>query len=220
MNTPATHVQAAGSAAELQAQTLVETIERQVAAQRQALLDGARAQAAEIRQRALVKARTRLRRAVQQMRASEIQAGQQLQAEIETAGRRQASVRARRALDRAWPALEGAIQQRWLQPDGRLRWVDALLQQGRARLPPTGWTLRHPASWTGSETQALQDALVRHGVAGARLQPDPALATGLVIEVGGARLDGTPRALLADRPLVEAALLAAFEVAGAGEVQA
>lgn len=210
---------AAGSTAELQAQALVQTIERQVAAQRQALLDGARMQAADIRQRAQVKARARRRRALQQMRAGESQALQQLQAEIETARRRQASVRARQALDRAWPALELAVAQRWQHADARALWLTALLQLGRARLPPAGWTVRHPGSFDDTETAALQQALQAHGVASVQLLADATLAAGLVIEVGGARLDGTAGALLADRPLVEAALLAAFETAGASEVQ-
>jgi exonuclease VII large subunit len=218
VNRPLTSAPTAGTAAEMQAQALVQTIELQAAEQCRQLLGSALAQAAGIRQRAQAKARARLHRALQQMRAGESQAAQQLQAEIETARRRQASVRARQSLDRAWPALEGAVAQRWQQADARLRWVDALLGVGRARLPPSGWTVRHPASLNADETVALQGTLMRHGVADAQLRADATLAAGLVIEVGGARLDGTPRALLADRPLVESALLAAFDTAGRPEV--
>ena len=70
--------------------------------------------------------------------------------------------------------------------------------------------LRHPAGWTDAERDALRVLLAARGVSGATLEADPSLQVGLVIEADGVRLDSTPRALLADRDFVEAALLAAL----------
>lgn len=200
---------------DLQADALIAEIGRQVAAQRQALLDSAAREAEEIRQRARAKARARLRRAVEALRTAERQQTQQVLAEIETAARRQASVRAQQTLALAWPRLATAVEHRWHDAAARADWIDAQLTIAAARLPAQGWTVRHPAAWHEADAAALRTSLQRMGVAGAALQADATLHAGLVVEVGGARLDSTPQALLADRPQVEAALLAMFEPAAA-----
>ncbi len=202
---------------DLQADALIAEIGRQVAAQRQALLDGAAREAEEIRQRARAKARARLRRAVEALRTAEQQRTQQVLAEIETAARHQAQVRAQQALALAWPRLATAIESRWHDPAARDCWIATQLAIAAARLPARAWTVRHPAAWHEADAAALHHALQRQGVAGATLQADAALHAGIVIEVGGARLDSTPQALLTDRPQVEAALLAMFEPAAASE---
>jgi hypothetical protein len=201
--------------AALQADALVQAIGEQVAAERQALLDAAAREAAAVRQRARDKARRQLRRALAEMRATEREQVQRLRAELETAERRQQSAQATELLTRAWPRLAEALRARWQDPDARAAWIAALLAQARARLPAAGWQLRHPAGWSASETAALRAQLQAQGAIDATLQADAGLAAGLVIEVGGARLDGTPAALLADRPRAEAALLAALAAAEA-----
>jgi len=151
-----------------------------------------------------------LRRAVAELRAIERERMQQVRAELETAARRQSSARALGALAAAWPKLGAALADRWDDADARKLWVDAQLSLAQARLPPAGWVLRHPACWLDADCDALRARLTAHGVADARLVADEALTVGLVVEVDGARLDSTPQALLADRPYVEAALLAAL----------
>ena len=196
---------------EQQAQALIDDIGRQVAEQRGVLQDAAEREADQIRQRARTKARERLRRAIAAMRALERARTQQVLAEIETAGRRQASVRAQQALALAWPQLAAAIERRWHDPHARADWIAAQLAMASARLPAPGWVVRHPASAGQADAAALRAALRGAGVAAATLLADAALPAGLVIEVGGARLDSTPAALLAQRPQVEAALLATLE---------
>ena len=68
--------------------------------------------------------------------------------------------------------------------------------------------MRHPAGADAARAKALREALAAHQVADAALHADAGIDAGLVIEAGGARLDGTPAALLAIRAEVEAALLA------------
>jgi len=199
------------SAAQWQADALIEQIALQVEAQRRELLDAAARECEEIRERARVKARRQLRRAIAELRAAARQRMQQLRAELETAARRAASARALDALSAAWPQLGDALARRWRDTAARNRWLDAQLAQAQARLPSTGWLVRHPPDWSDGDCDALRAQLAARGVADARLHADQRVDTGLVVEVDGVRLDSTPQALLADRQFVEAALLAALE---------
>lgn len=204
------------SPVELQAEALVDEIGRKVGARQRELLDIAAREAEEIRERARVRSRRQMRRAVDEMRATERQRTQQVRAELETADRRRASALALEMLSAAWPQLAAAIEQCWHDPPARRRWMAAQLALACSRLPAAGWVLRHPGAWTDAERSVLRGLLRDHGVEDATLRPEPALTTGLVIEVAGARLDSTPQALLADRARVEAALLAALEPALVG----
>ena len=197
--------------ATLQADALVQEIQRKVAAQQRALLDAAAREADQIRQRAHVKARRQLRRAIQEMRAIQGQRTLQVRAELETATRHQASVRASAALASAWPLLERALEQRWADEAARARWLTAQIAMACARLPATAWLLRHPAAWGEAEVAVLRELLRAAAVSDATLRPEATLQVGLVIEAGGVRLDSTPRALLSDRSRVASALLARVE---------
>jgi hypothetical protein len=201
---------APASPAALQADALVQAIEQQVAAQCRGVRDGAAREAAVIRQRARDKARRQLRRALAEMRAAEREQMQRTRAELESAMRAQASARAAALLAHAWPHLVDALQQRWRDPVARTEWVGALLTEARARLPAAGWHVSHPAGWSEEDCVMLRASLSVAECSDAMLQADDHLTAGLVIELGGARLDGTPAALLADRPRAEATLLAAL----------
>lgn len=200
--------------AELQADALVQQIHQQVAAQQRAILDEARREAEEVARRAQDKARRQAQRASEELRAQSRRRLRQLQAELETAGRRQASAQAQQALALAWPQLADALQRRWQDSTAREHWVAAQLALARRRLAPSGWVVHHPGVASEAEIRALQAALQAAGMAGATLRADPQLSAGLVIEADGARLDSSPPALLADRALVEAALLAALATGG------
>ena len=208
------------SRARLQADALVQEIRQKVTEQQRKLLDDAALEAEQIRRRARVKARRQLRRAIQEMRATDAQQTLQVRAELETATRRQASVRALQALAAAWPRLGRAIEQRWGDKAARSRWLAAQIAMARSRLPATGWVLSHPAAWSDAERSALTDLLRTEGVADATLRADPNLRIGLVIEAGGVRLDSRPRALLADRARVESALLARLDPGKTGATAA
>jgi hypothetical protein len=196
--------------ADLQAAAMIEEIGRKVAQSRGEILAAAAREAAEIRQRARAKARRQLRRAIDEMRASERQRVAQVQAELATQRSRRASEQSLAALAQAWPLLGEAIRRRWADAPSRAQWLQAQLGQARARLHPGPWRVAHPAAWGEADITALRAALARHGIGETSLQADPAVAEGLVIEAAGARLDSMPQALLADRAAVEAALLAAI----------
>ena len=192
-----------------QADALVSEIREQVALERRRLLDDAEREADEIRGRARDKARRQMRRAVEEMRESGHRRLAQVRAELETALRHDDSVRSLEVLATAWPLLRAALARRWDDDDAAAAtWMRAQLADARARLGPRGWLVRHPASASAARIAALRDALVSQGAIEPSLKADPGLDAGLVVEVGGARLDATPDALLAIRPAVEAALLA------------
>lgn len=189
-----------------QAEMLLEEIARQLARSTADIEAAAATEVEQIRQRAREKARQRVRHALDERRAIERQRLHQVRAELDTERRRRLATDARRALDAAWPRMGEALQRRWADAASRASWIDALLATAVRRLGTRAWTLRHPPAAGLDDT--LRAALSRHGVAGATLVADATLTAGLVIEADGARLDGTPAALLADRPSVEADLLA------------
>lgn len=187
------------------AEALLDEIARQLAHATAEVEAATAAEVAQIRRRAREKARQRLRRTLAELRAVERQRLHRVRAELDTERRHRLARDARRALDAAWPRLGEALRRRWADDVARATWTDALLRLAVQRLGTrVAWTLRHPPGLAG----ALREALAHHGVADATLVDDATLDAGLVIEADGARLDGTPAALLADRPAVEAELLA------------
>lgn len=192
------------------AEALLDEIARQLARSTADVEAATAAEVAQIRQRAREKARQRLRRTLAELRAVERQQLHRVRAELDTERRHRSAREARQALDAAWPRLGDALRRRWADDAARATWVDALLRLAVQRLGThVVWTLRHPPALADT----LRAALVRHGVGDATLVEDATLDAGLVIEADGARLDGTPAALLADRPTVEAELLAQLVIA-------
>ena len=82
-------------------------------------------------------------------------------------------------------------------------------------LPAGAWTLRHPPGWPPAEQQAVREELGRELGAEPQCRGDAGIEAGLIIDSGGACLDGSLQGLLADRQRLEARLLALL----AGESQ-
>lgn len=198
--------------ADAQADTLVAEIRARSAQAGRALLDAADAEAQAIVAAARVKAQRQLGRARADLLATRARRIAQVNAELDTQRRRRLSIEALHLLARAWPQLEAELERRWRDPAARTAWITALLDCARNRLLAREWTVRHPAELDGAALAALRALLERGGVAHVTLHADAALHAGLIIEGGGARLDGTPPALLADRASVEATLLARFRL--------
>lgn len=190
-----------------QADALVSEIREEVARERARILEEAGREANAIRGRARDKARRQLRRAVDELRESGRGRLAQVAAELETARRHEDSAHAREALDSAWPLLRRAIGRRWSDDASASTWIRALVVLAHARLRGAHWEARYPAA-DAARARVLREALAAQGIADVALRADAAIEAGLVIEAGGARLDGTPDALLAVRAEVEAALLA------------
>lgn len=203
---------APNEAAARQADALVADIESKVAAERRQLLDAAALEAEAVRARARLKARRQMRRAVAELRATDRQRQQSQAAQLETARRQQATARARTLLAAAWPMLGEALAKRWRDPVSGAQWQRAQLVMAAARWPRSVATVHHPGAWKADAVSALRELLAGLDLDHMTVQADPALELGLVVESDGARLDSQPRALLADRARVEAALLAALLV--------
>jgi len=154
------------------------------------------------------KERAHLHRRILEERAR-IQARiQAVEAERLTRERREQARSSARVLEQAWPLLRLGLAQRWQDPEGRRRWVARCVRQALASLPPGAWTLRHAPGWPPGEQQAVREELGRALGVEPQLRSDTDVEAGLIVDSGGACLDGSLRGLLADRPRLEARLLA------------
>lgn len=194
--------------AAMPADALVAELGRQAETQQRERLATAAAEAAAISERARDKALRQLRRTQAELRAMRDERQRRLAAELDTLARREAAARARAALDAAWPRLAPALQRRWADAAARATWVEALVAQAAARLPASGWRLRHPRTWSADDQRRLQAVLQGHGIGAVEAQADDRIEAGLVIERDGVQIDGSAAALLADRARIEAELLA------------
>jgi hypothetical protein len=118
-------------------------------------------------------------------------------------------------LEQAWPLLGLALQRRWETAEGRRRWVARCVGEALGSLPAGAWIVRHTPGWPVAEQQAAREQLAQALGVDPQLRSDPTIEAGLVIDSGGACLDGSLRGLLADRQRLEARLLALL----AGEMQ-
>jgi len=191
-----------------QAGVLVAEIRARGAAEALAVLSAADAEAASILQGAREKARRQLARVRADLRATRRRRLMQVAAELETARRQRASAQSLRLLEQAAPRLAAELARRWREPSTRQRWIAMLLATAAARLRVHDWCVRHPEDLDSAGANGLRAQLARLGTVHADAVADRNLRTGLVIEGGGVRLDGTADALLADRASVAAALLA------------
>ncbi len=153
-------------------------------------------------------ARRRMHGNVTEIRTLLRQRVAQAEAALETARRQHRQRRDFALLETAWPVLAEALRRRWHDTAARGDWVQRLARQALATLPPTGWEIVHPVDWPAVEREALAAWLARELSAAPRLRAAADVTAGLRICARGACLDGTVEGLLADRPAIEAMLLA------------
>lgn len=130
---------------------------------------------------------------------------------IETARRKAVQAHYREFLQEAAPLLLAELEQRWRDAAARRDWCAAAIGEASDRLPGARWAVEHPADWTPDDAQWLAQAFVDSGLPQPESGEDAAISAGLRIRFGGACLDATLEGLLANRPAVEARLLAAWE---------
>jgi hypothetical protein len=140
---------------------------------------------------------------------------QAVEAERVTRERREQARASARVLEEAWPLLQLGLRQRWQDAEGRRAWVARCVREAVGSLPAGAWTLRHAPGWSSAEQQAVREALGRLLGVEPQCRGDADVEAGLIIESGGASLDGSLQGLLADRQRLEARLLALL----AGESQ-
>lgn len=154
------------------------------------------------------KERAHLHRRILEERARVQARIQAVEAERVTRERRQQARSSAGILEQAWPLLQVGLRRRWQDAEGRRRWVARCVQQALGALPAGAWTLRHAPGWPAAEQQAIREELTRALGVEPQLRSDSGIEAGLIIDSGGACLDGSLHGLLADRQRLEARLLA------------
>ncbi len=130
---------------------------------------------------------------------------------IETARRKEMQAHYRDILQEAAPLLNAELERRWRDTVARRDWCATAIGEASDRLPCVRWTVEHPADWTADDGQWLAQAFDGRGLPQPESCEDAAIPAGLRIRLGAACLDATLEGLLANRPAVEARLLAAWE---------
>jgi hypothetical protein len=154
------------------------------------------------------KERAHLHRRVLEERARIHARIQAVEAERVTRERQEQARSSAGILEQAWPLLKLGLQRRWETAEGRRRWVGRCLREALGSLPSGAWMLRHAPGWPAAEQQAAREQLATALGVEPQLRSDPTIEAGLVIDSGGACLDGSLGGLLADRQRLEARLLA------------
>lgn len=186
--------------------SMVELLERSRDARCEEVREAAEKERAEILAKARQEARARVAEAVRSRRRSNQGRVRAARAEIETEARSRRLVRAQCVLDEGWAMVEDALSRRWVEPDSRRRWVQAVLTQAATVLPGDGWRLRHPESLTAADRAAVT---IPPGVEAPEWTPDD-FEEGVRVERASVVLDGTPAGLLVHRQAAGARLLALY----------
>lgn len=187
-----------------QARALLDLIAAERATRCAAELEAARERARRLLAEARAEARRRLREGAADERARLADGLAAVQARLETARRAHARRRAVALLAAAWPRLPAALLRVWRQPEARAAWTSRLAQVARGMLAADGWRIAHPPGWAETERQAFAASIA----APAEFSAEEGIEAGLRICRDGNCVDGTLQALLADRRVIEARLLA------------
>lgn len=191
-----------------QSDALLREIEQQTRNEAQTIVEAAEREASAIVAQAYASACRRAHDAIEELRKEGARRLALARAKLETDEQMRSRGNALEAIRRAWPFLLEALNERWTDPAARLTWAQTLARHAQERLSPGAWTVEHPAAWCVDEQRHFVDAL---GVEHVAFAINREISAGLRIRAGQATLDATPQGLLADRPAIEAALLAEIE---------
>lgn len=189
---------------------LVDEIERQCDAECRAILEAADLESRTIVAEAFAAARRHVHEAFEDLRRDGERRLARAKAQIDTELRVRDQARAAGNLRDGCPVLVNAVADRWSDPRARRRWAASLAETAGRRLRPGAWTVEHPADWSDDEQAAFLSCLEPDQRARVNFRRSEDFDTGLRILSDGAVLDATPERLLADKPAVQALLLAAI----------
>lgn len=175
------------------------------------LLREAEDQAERLQAESRAELRRRVHLAIEEERRRRELALREAESRLAAAARQQVQMRYQELLDKAWPLLDAELRARWSRAETRREWCRVIVADATSRLGRDNWTIEYPADLAASETRWLRELAGEHGAPEPTLRADPELAAGLRILRQNARLDGSIDGILADRPAVAAALLAAWE---------
>ncbi|KAB2911559.1 MAG: hypothetical protein F9K29_22250 [Hyphomicrobiaceae bacterium] len=189
-------------------EALLNEVEQQVDAECRAITEAAEREAEAIVAAAHARARTRVHDAIVAMRREGARQLRQAEAQRSMRERMREEARMAEMLKRAFPWLAAAVLQRWQAPDGRRRWIEAVAGSARERLVGGAWTVEHPGAWSAEDGRYFLSAVGGTNAEAIRFETCSDIKAGLRVRTTGAVLDATQEALLGNRPVVEALLLA------------
>ena len=194
----------AGLIPALQSDALVREIERQLAEENRAIIEGAQRGAQNILAQARASARGQLHHAIEKLREEGERRLMRAKAQLETEARGRAQQQAAQAVRDALPLLREALDRRWREPESRQQWTAAVARLCADRLLPGAWRIEHPRDWSAAEQKQFAAATGN----GAQATFDAGdIVAGLRISADQAVLDATPQGLLADTTTIAALLL-------------
>jgi hypothetical protein len=193
-------------------QALLAVVERYRADRCVAVLEPADAEARRLLRTALADGRRRVATAIAEERKRLASVIGALEAALQTERRLCAQRHEVHLLARAWQSLQIALAARWIDPEGRQRWVETHLARARAAFArnPGRWLIRHHGAWTADEQQAAAARLKREAI-DAEFVEDAQIGAGFVVVRGNNVLDASLEGLLADRAVLEGRLLQLLE---------
>jgi hypothetical protein len=189
---------------------LIGEIDRQSDAECRTILEAADAESRTIVADAFAAARRHVHEAFEDMRRDGQRRLARAEAQIATELRVRDQARAAGNLRDGCPVLVDAVADRWSDPVARRHWTASVAEAARLRLRPGAWTVEHPADWASDEQAVFLAHLGADCRAEVRFVTSDDVDAGLRVRADGAVLDATPERLLADKPAVQALLLAAI----------
>ncbi|MBF0613599.1 MAG: hypothetical protein G8237_00595 [Magnetococcales bacterium] len=183
------------------------------------ILTQARQEAAALIANAHQQARQRMRTWVANERRLLKQTLQNIHAQEETEQRNHTMQRINRHLEEARLLLDRALLERWHNPPQRQLWIEALVMRALQILPPGEWEICLPPDLvTDAGMEPLTQRIMTAGLPAPRLRPDARIMAGIRLGCQGVWLDGSVAGLLANRPAIDAALLALMHNQGGSVV--
>ena len=192
-------------------QALLALVERDRAAQCDALVAEATGRAAALLQGAHAEALARMREVFAEERRRAHESLAAARAKLATRQRLHDQRRTAALLALAWQRLPDAVRLRWRDGALRRRWVDAILAAALKVLPRSQWRIMHGPDWPVAERQALLARVAPNLDAAPASDEDAGIVAGLRIAAGGNVVDGTLAGLVEDRAQVGAQLLRQME---------
>jgi hypothetical protein len=199
----------AESIVDAQLQHMLSLIDEYRRDQSSSVISEARDKARRITKQAYREAREQLHQSVMQDRLRVQDAINSAQAQRDTRIRQQQQQADKTLLGKLWDLLEQELTERWQDTNQQKQWVELVLVQATAILPPASWTIYHPLSWDSKQNNFAQQVEKRIGYK-PEFESDPTINAGIRICLQSTCVDASVKGLLHDRSRIESRLLAAI----------
>jgi len=192
-------------------EALLTLVERDRAAQCDAILAEAQGRAAALLREAHAEALARMREVFVEERRRAHESLAAAHAKLQTRRRLHDQHRTAALLALAWQRLPDALCVRWRDGALRRQWIDAIVATALKVLPRTRWRVAHGADWPVEEREALLARLAPDLDTAPSCDEEASIVAGLRIAAVGNVVDGTLAGLVEDRAQVGAQLLRQME---------